>query len=127
MKKLRVSLSSIEKISGITDLFPQETVPKLNLPAGNKPADSAEISNTAKALDQVDKFFDLGSSDRLDLKEMNQGEKKEFLKMLTGLLRRGVVGYEVLNVKGKPEKHFIETEIGDQRIKGAKLYKQKEE
>jgi hypothetical protein len=30
------------------------------------------------------------------------------------------MGYETLKVKGKPEKHFIETEIGDDRLKGAK-------
>jgi hypothetical protein len=45
--------------------------------------------------------------------------------MLAKLLKAGVVGYEVLEVNGKPEKHYIVNEIGDERIYGAKLYKKK--
>lgn len=108
-------------------------VDKLSEPAGRQgnketiPAktDTIEISNTAKVYDKVDKFFNLGREGRADLSKMNKKEKDEFLKMTADLIKKGVVGFEVLNVNGKPEKHFIETEIGDQRIKGAKLYKKK--
>jgi hypothetical protein len=88
-------------------------------------SDSIEISNTAKVYDNDDKFLNLGNSDRTKLSKMNAAEKDEFLKMLATTLKKGIVGYEVLNVNGKPEKHFVENEIGDERIYGAKLYKKK--
>lgn len=91
--------------------------------APNKNKDSAEISNTSKALDKLDKFLNLGRSDRLDLEGLNDAEKEEFIKMLAALLKRGIVGYEILEVNGKPEKHYIVNQIGNERIYGAKLYK----
>jgi hypothetical protein len=85
--------------------------------------DSAEISNTSKAFKKLDDFLNLGKSDRLDITDLNPKEKEEFMKMLATLIKKGVVGYEILEVNGKPEKHYIDLEIGDQRIKGARLYK----
>lgn len=89
-------------------------------------ADSIQISNTARVYDKVDKFMNLGSSERLGVADLNREERKEFLKIVSALIKKGVVGFEVLEVNGKPEKHFIENEIGDQRLKGAKLYKKKD-
>ena len=85
--------------------------------------DSAEISNTAKVMNNIDKFFNLGSDNRTQLSDMNPAEQQEFIKMTADLIKHGVMGYEVLDVNHKPEKHDIVLEIGDQRIKGAKLYK----
>ncbi|MEJ5351152.1 MAG: hypothetical protein WHS65_06140 [Melioribacteraceae bacterium] len=87
--------------------------------------DSAEISNTAKVFDKLDKFLNLGRTNRLDIDDLNDKEKEEFLKMLSELLKRGIVGYEILEVNGKPEKHYIVNQIGDERIYGAKLYKKR--
>jgi len=87
--------------------------------------DSAEISNSAKAFKKIDSFLNLGKSRSFTLDEMSPGEKKEFLKMLSALLQKGIIGYEELEVDGKREKHFIVTQIGDQRLKGAKLYNDK--
>jgi len=84
--------------------------------------DSIEISNTSKVYDRIDKFLNLGRPDRLEISDLNPAEKKEFLKILADLLRKGIVGYEVLEVNGKPEKHYIVNQIGDERLKGAKLY-----
>jgi hypothetical protein len=89
-------------------------------------SDSAEISNTSKAFNKVNEFLNLGSTDRLNLDDLNDGEKKEFLKMLSDLIKKGVVGYEVLEVNGRPEKHYIDMEIGDRRIYGARLYRKKD-
>lgn len=86
-------------------------------------SDSAEISNTSKVFKRLDDFMNLGKSDRLNIDDLNPKEKQEFLKMLTDLIKKGVIGYEVLEVNGKPEKHYIDLEIGDKRIYGAKLYK----
>jgi hypothetical protein len=88
-----------------------------------KPIDKIEISNKAKAFAKLDSFLNLGKKDRLDTSDLNEEEKKEFLKMLAKLLQEGIVGYEILEINGKPEKHYIVNQIGDERIKGAKLYK----
>lgn len=87
--------------------------------------DSAEISNTAKVFDKLDKFLNLGRTNRLDIDDLNDKEKEEFMKMLAELIKRGIVGYEILEVNGKPEKHYIVNQIGNERIYGAKLYKKK--
>ncbi len=86
-------------------------------------ADSIKISDTAKAFKKVDEFLNLGKPDRLEsVLNMSPGVQEEFFKMLSILLQRGVVGYEMLEVDGKPEKHYMVTQIGDQRIQDAKLY-----
>jgi len=91
--------------------------------ADSLPKDSVEISNTAKVYDRIDKFLNLGRPDRLDVSDLNDAEKEEFLRMLVNLLKHGIIGYEILEVNGQPEKHFIVNQIGDERIYGAKLYK----
>lgn len=91
----------------------------------DKTSDSIEISNTSKAFAKLDNFLNLGKSDRLETSDLNEEERKEFLKMLSDLIKKGVVGYEVLEVNGKPEKHYVVNQIGDERIYGAKLYKKK--
>ncbi|HOJ37450.1 MAG TPA: hypothetical protein PLI27_01340 [Ignavibacteriales bacterium] len=88
--------------------------------------DKLEISNTAKAFDVVNKVLDLGNSNRFseaELDKLNPKEKEEFLKMLANLMKKGIVGYEVLEIKGKPVKYYIVNEIGDTRTYGAKLSK----
>jgi len=96
---------------------------KLNSDLKNeKPIDKIEISNTAKAFAKLDNFLNLGKKDRLDTSDLNEEEKQEFLKMLAKLLQEGIVGYEILEVNGKPEKHYIVNQIGDERIRGAKLF-----
>lgn len=87
--------------------------------------DSAEISNTAKAFKKIDSFLNLGEPRSFSLEDLSPDEKEEFLTMLAKLLEKGIIGYEELEVDGKKEKHFIVTQIGDERLKGAKLYKDK--
>lgn len=91
--------------------------------ASGRYRDSAEISNTAKVLNKLDNFMNLGSSNRLDLDGLNETEKEEFLKMMADLIQNGIIGYEVLEIDGKPEKHDILMQIVDPRTRGAKLYK----
>lgn len=92
-----------------------------------KKNDSANISDTSKAMKKIDDFLNLGKTDRFDLSDLNSGEKEEFYKMVAKLMEKGIVGYEVLEVNGKPEKHFIVNEIGDKRIYGSKLYRKRYE
>ncbi|MFH0736821.1 MAG: hypothetical protein V1773_18470 [bacterium] len=91
--------------------------------AVDKKSDSIDISASSKAFKKIDDFLNLGKADRLDTNELNPAEKEEFLKMLSTLLKKGIVGYEILEVNGKPEKHYIVNQIGDERLKGAKLWK----
>ncbi|MFA7419028.1 MAG: hypothetical protein WCZ90_05010 [Melioribacteraceae bacterium] len=119
-------MQSISKINSLsTFAWDKKTEEKITPPEIVK-SDSIEISNTAKAYDKLDKFLNLGDPDRLDVKNLSEAERKEFLKMLTALIKKGIVGYEVLDVNDKPEKHFIENQIGDERTRGAKLYKKKD-
>ncbi len=85
--------------------------------------DSIEFSNTSKVFARIDKFLNLGRPDRLEIADLNEEEQKEFLKVLADLLKRGIVGYEILEVNGRPEKHYIVNQIGNERLYGAKLCK----
>lgn len=109
----------------LRSLFKSISFQKEGVPNISEKSDTAEISNTAKAFNKLDKFLNLGNSNRLDIDDLNEKEKNEFMKMLSELLKRGVVGYEILEVNGKPEKHYIVNQIGNQRIYGAKLYKKR--
>ena len=119
------AMQPIDKTNSILNSLPEIAVNKSAKKSNSTKSDSVQISNTAKVYNNVNKFMNLGRSDRMELSKMNAAEKDEFLKMLATTIQKGIVGYEVLDIKGKPEKHFIDTEIGDQRIKGAKLYKKK--
>lgn len=106
----------------LSDIFDKEKK-KSGLPETAK--DTIEISNSTRAFMKVNDFLNLGKPDRLDTSDMSTGEKKEFLKMLSELLKRGIVGYEELEVDGKKEKHFIVNQIGNHRLDDAKLYREK--
>ncbi len=86
-----------------------------------KNKDSFELSSTPKVFDKINNFLNLGKSDRLDVSDLNSAEREEFLQMLSKLLQAGVVGYEMLEIDGKIEKHFIVNQIGNPRTKGAKV------
>ena len=115
-------MTPIDKVNGPESLFNIDPIPAKQVKNDNSPKDSIEISDSGKVFSNIDKIFNLGDPDRLDLAKMNESDKKTFLKTLGDLLKKGFIGYEVLKVNGKPEKHFIETEIGDERLKGAKIY-----
>lgn len=72
----------------------------------------------------VDDFLYLNKSDRLGSFFSLSGEGKEkFFQIVGKLLKEGVIGYEKLKLEdGSVEKHFIETEIGNRKLKGAKYY-----
>jgi len=80
------------------------------------------ISSTAKAMNKVESFLNLGTNERMDMDDLSPEERDQFLSMLSKLLKQGVVGYEVIEVDGEPEKHFIVNQIGNDRLEGAKLY-----
>ena len=116
-------MSTIDAVKGTSSLSVFDLKPSAPAQASSEKKDTAEISNTAKVMNNIDKFFNLGSDNRTQLSDMNPAEQQEFIKMTADLIKHGVIGYEVLEVNHKPEKHDVVLEIGDQRIKGAKLYK----
>jgi hypothetical protein len=116
----------MQAISGFNSLKSQVegTAKKESAPAKSSTSyrDTASISDASKVFSQVDHVFNLGNPRSVDTGSMSPADRKEFIKIVANLLHKGVVGYEILNVNGRPEKHFIENEIGDTRIKGTKLY-----
>lgn len=121
--KREIVMLPVDNSKTLQDLFASDSK-KIKLPNKDLSAkDSIEISNTSKVYDRIDKFLNLGRRDRLDISDLNNSEKEEFLKMLTNLIKKGIIGFEVLEVNGKPEKHYIVNQIGDERLSGAKLYK----
>jgi hypothetical protein len=84
--------------------------------------DSIEISNTSKVFDRVNDFLNLGKPNRLDTSDLSPEEKEEYIKMIAALMQKGIVGFEIREVNGKPEKHYIVNQIGNQRLYGTKLY-----
>ncbi|MDD3127626.1 MAG: hypothetical protein PHT27_08425 [Candidatus Izemoplasmatales bacterium] len=72
----------------------------------------------------VDDFLYLNKSDRLDsFFSLNGKGKEKFFQIIAKLLKAGIIGYEKLELKdGTVEKHFIETELGNRKLKGAKYY-----
>jgi len=119
-------LASYKKQAGSSSTSDVTTNDNLTDSTGSDVSDSASISNTAKVFNKVDDLFNLGKDGRIDIAEidkMKPQEKEEFLKMVAARIKSGDMGYEVLEVNGKPEKHYIDMEIGDERIKGAKLYR----
>jgi len=116
----------IENLNSIQFPFPGSSVDAKKTGQAEEKKDSIEISDSTKAFAAVEKTLDLSSLHSIDLSGLSEQEKEEYGKMLSSLMKKGIAGYEVLNVNGEPEKHFLETEIGDERIKGAKLYRRKE-
>lgn len=115
-------MTPINNVTGAENIFNTDFNQVKDVTNSSSPKDTIEISDSAKVFSNIDKIFDVNNPDRLNLSEMNDAEKKEFLNTVRNLLKKGFMGYETLKVKGKVEKHFIETEIGDERLKGAKVY-----
>ena len=84
--------------------------------------DSFQISNTAKVFKKVDDLFNLNGPDKFSMEDLTADERKEFVKAVGTLLKDKYVGYEVLNIDGRPEMHDVVTRLGDQRTYGAKPY-----
>ncbi|MBS1536150.1 MAG: hypothetical protein JST20_00210 [Bacteroidetes bacterium] len=80
------------------------------------------VSLSSNVFKKVESFMNAGSSKDILLNDLTPDEKEQFLKILAGLLKEGIIGYEILEVNGKPEKHFLVNQIGDRRLYGAKQY-----
>lgn len=79
-----------------------------------------------KVFNIVDSFLDFGSTKNLDFSNFSKEEMNSFLKVMSSLMKKGIVGYEYYEVNGKIEKHFMTTSLGDRRLYGAE-WKQRED
>jgi hypothetical protein len=73
----------------------------------------------SKVFNRVDNFLDFGSSKNLDFSHFSDEEMESFLKVMSTLMKEGIVGYEYYEVNGRIEKHFMTTSIGNRRLYGA--------
>jgi len=82
------------------------------------------VPNTSKAYRKLDEFLNLGNSREVNTDDLTPEEKAIFLKMLSILLKHGVVGYNVYEVNGRQEKHYLVNTIGDSRLYGKKIVRE---
>lgn len=86
-------------------------------------ADFVDISASQDVFTAVDSFFNLGKSNRFDdFHSLSSEDKETFIKIVADLAKSGYMGYEELLVNNKIERHDIVNKIGDERIRGAKVY-----
>ena len=89
-----------------------------------QPPQGAGCSGIA-AIKAVDEVFDLSSGNR-DIFDaitvLSPDERDEFLDTVASLLHQGVVGVEMLEVRGQPYQSFVETRIAAPELKGTRAY-----
>jgi len=92
----------------------------------NQNSSGETTSQSFSAFDAVDRFLNLNSNNRFSFLKYPNIEKNEdfmtFVKIITGLIKNGIVGYEYLKVNNRPYKSFLSTQIGDQNLYGKKVY-----
>jgi len=82
----------------------------------------SHISTSAKVMGRLDEFLNMGQGTDLSLDDMSEDEQQTFLSMLSALMKKGVVGYEMLEIEeGQPEKYFIVNQIGSEETYGKPL------
>lgn len=79
--------------------------------------------------DALDQVLDAGSGGMGNLFAVMQGmspeDQQAFLQTLSGLLKRGVMGYEYRKVNGQPYKVYLENEMGTP-VHRARLYRREQ-
>ena len=74
----------------------------------------------------VEDVFDLGAETRnidLSVSNLNEPEIAEYLSLTAKLLQAGVVGFEDLDVNGKPTRSFVPFEIAGGYTEDARPYR----
>jgi hypothetical protein len=93
------------------------------LAAGSTDAGFVDISASHDVFTAVDSYFNLSSSGRFDdFHKLSPDDKEQFVRIVGELAKLGYVGYEEFVVDHKVERHEILNQMGDQRLRGAKLY-----
>lgn len=116
----------LESVNGTTPVKEKESAPD-TMPEGaterSAHADPVNISTSPDVFNAVDSFFNLGTSNRFqDFHRLSPENKEQFVQIVADLAKAGYMGYEELVVNDKVERHDLENRIGDQRIRGARVY-----
>lgn len=117
----------INSISG-TFVHPDENLKSLRtVHLKNQHISGETASRPFSAFDAVDRFLDLNSDNRFSfLNDPNIAKNEDFMtfvKIITNLIKNGIVGYEYLKVNNRPYKSFLSTQIGAQDLYGKKVYR----
>ena len=83
-------------------------------------------SSFSKVFNRVDNFLDFGTTKNFDFSNFDKEEMKSFLKVMSTLMKKGIVGYEYYEVNGKIEKHFMTTSLGNRRLYNAEWKERKD-
>jgi hypothetical protein len=85
--------------------------------------DPVELSVSHDVFSAVDDYFNLGKSGRFDaFHKLSRDDKEQFVKIVAELAKAGYAGYEELIVNKKIEKHEVLNQVGDDRLRNAKVY-----
>lgn len=84
---------------------------------------SVDFSVSQDVFGAVNDFFNLGKSGRFDaFHSLSPDDKEQFVKIVAELAKSGYVGFEELLVNKKVERHEISSQIGNQRLRLARVY-----
>ncbi|GFO64605.1 hypothetical protein M1B72_16005 [Geomonas paludis] len=118
----------LESAKGKDAVKEKSPVAAASMPAGSEESSAADadlvnISTSQDVFSAVDSFFNLGASNRFDaFHKLSPQDKEQFVQIVADLAKAGYMGYEELVVNNKVERHDLENKIGDQRIRGARVY-----
>jgi len=109
------------KSSRSCDGFQDDLAPTSQQTGNQAPASGP--ADEIKAARAADRFFNLGSGSRFSSWDgLSSQERPLFVKMVAELARQGLIGFEVVEIDGRPHKSFITTQIGDPLTSHAPLY-----
>lgn len=94
-------------------------------PATSQPSAKAgvtvNLSVSGGVMDAVDDIFNLGQrSSNTREKKLTKEEQDQVFKIVGELLKSGYVGYEMLRVGTRIERHDVDMQIGDSRLRNAR-------
>ena len=86
-------------------------------------AASVELSASHDVFSAVDNFYNLGRSGRFDaFHKLSPEDKEQFVKMVAELAKSDYVGYQEFIVNHKVERHEVVSQIGDERLRNARVF-----
>ncbi|MFW6414980.1 MAG: hypothetical protein ACOCZ2_01570 [Thermodesulfobacteriota bacterium] len=80
-------------------------------------------TNQVDVFDTAHDFFDLSDPGRLsNWSKLDSEEREGFVQMVAKLAQRGLVGYEILDVRGEPYENFLSPRLADREASHAHVY-----
>jgi len=119
-------ISTVSNIGSFNFNPKSEVIASEALSLAKKDLEGLSKNSFSKVFNRVDNFLDFGTTKNFDFSSFNKEEMKSFLKVMSTLMKKGIVGYEYYEVNGKVEKHFMSTSIGNRRLYNAE-WKERED